>query len=181
VGTGSFLGLSHCVHKELDGKAELENVFTLSGNSTQAVTLPCIKYVDLTWGTIGKQIIRLIEDALAVQRLYSSSDRITSKRSGVLVEAQPLTCASGKMLGGMELTSGAHCLVEEKAGFPSKIAIHGSLNDCETTYQVIRWVTATFRRPEPVIWELGSTDSILCLATSLTLWRKVELLCPQQR
>ena len=80
-----FWDLSHCIHEELEGKAELENVLTLSGNSTQAVALPCIEYVDQTWGTIGKQIIRLIEGALRVNRVSSSPDRITSKQSRSLV------------------------------------------------------------------------------------------------
>jgi hypothetical protein len=67
----------------------------------------------------------------------------------------------------MEITIEANHLVGEEAGFPSKITIHGSPQDCETAYQVIAWVTATFRRPEAeklcsshVMVQMPSNDSI---------------------
>jgi hypothetical protein len=57
--------LLQCVAEELDDDKDLAPVLTITGSCTKAIALPCKRYMELQWGSIGSCVLEGICQAIS--------------------------------------------------------------------------------------------------------------------
>jgi tetratricopeptide (TPR) repeat protein len=59
-----FWELQDCVQDELHGNADLGPYLTLSGKPDRACAMPCLEYVESSWGDSGRAVLQCLQNAL---------------------------------------------------------------------------------------------------------------------